>query len=255
MNQPDETALPYASIRQRREVPAREHPVRGAGTMFRPAEVPGREGACAPGGSVERAVDSAYRLIEDHLRRGRDAARAQGAVPPMTNATNLDPQEVARKLTRYWSDMMFMWLDLVTPLAGAVGERVRGPVDAWTERDLRWREVSDPSAAAKTVAGGASGAPGAFEVDLVAAQGARVRLTFNRSPGATLRVRKLRTNDDEETALDARVTLTVDAECVAHLGVVVNGVQPAGVYEAAVIDAATGAHCGLLTIELRAPAA
>ncbi len=251
MNQPDETpAQPRERVR--RQTPAREHPVRGAATMFRPAESGPAGESRATDGAVERAVDGAYRILEEHLRRGREAARTQGAPTPMKNAPNLDSQDVARKLTRYWSDMMFMWLELVTPLVGAATERVRGPAETWPADDQGWREVSEPPEPTRRAGPASRAATPAFEVDLNAAQGARVRLTFDRPPAARLGVKKLRTDDDEETELKATATLEADAQGVLRLVLTLAGTQPAGTYVAAVFDRDTKAPCGTLTLELRA---
>ena len=262
MNHPDETAERPAPSRERlrREAPAREHPVRGAATMFRPAEAERpaeahhRAEARAVDGAVERAVSGAYRVIEDHLRRGREAARTQGAQPPMTNATSLDPQEITRKITRYWTDMMFMWLELVTPLAGAVGERARPTAEPFPVGDDVWRVVQDGDApaAGPRVKLAAKGAPVAFEVELVAAQRARVRLSLDGPAGAPMGVRKLRTDDDEETALDAVVTLTADEQGAPRLSITIHGQQPAGTYVGVVFRKDSKVRCGELTLELSA---
>jgi hypothetical protein len=169
----------------------------------------------------------------------------------MPNAASLDPQDITRKITRYWTDMMFMWLELVTPLAGAVGERARPAVEPFPAGDGGWRVVSDGEAAAgPRVKVAAKGAPVAFEVDLVAAQRARVRLTLDAPAGASMGVRKLRTDDDEERALDAVVTLRADDQGTSHLSVAINGHQPAGTYVGVVFHADTRLRCGELTLEL-----
>ncbi len=254
MNPPDETPRSPASTRDRlrRPIPAREHPTRGAGTMFRPAESVDDDMPRRREGSVERAVDGAYRILEDHLRRGREHARTQGAEAPMRPATPLDPQDLPRRLTRAWTDMMFMWLDLVTPLASAVGERTRGPAPHVDPDDRAWREVADPEVPGPRPEAPGPGSSRSFEVDLVATQGARVRLHLDCPPGLSLGVRKLRRDDEDETPLDAAISLTVDDRGVPKLSVTLRGEASPGVYVGTVFDPATKTPRGHLSIELGA---
>src|SRR5690349_6030979 len=66
---------PSANGRLHREAPRREHPIREPSMMLRPA---GEKGAGGGKGFVEQGVEMAYRVIEEFMQRGRQAAGRAG---------------------------------------------------------------------------------------------------------------------------------------------------------------------------------
>lgn len=139
-------AEPVAPKRATRARPAREHPVRAPGTALRPPPV-------KPADAQAPAVDSAYAVLDEHLQRGREAARARSAEAPAEREEGRDP---ARLLLRAVADTWQAWASLLGPVASRIAQEVRGrdglltkakevaspePEVRFSEDDRRWREV------------------------------------------------------------------------------------------------------------------
>lgn len=111
--------------RLRREPPARTQPIRDVPLIFRspperrPEPMPGPNGPAAPNGrpSLETGVSTAYRVYDEYMRRGRDAARGFGG--SWTEAGPLSYGDMARRAMRYWSDAVGMMFDFAGPMGFA----------------------------------------------------------------------------------------------------------------------------------------
>lgn len=242
-----------ASGRVRREAPLREHPVRTAASLFRAG---GRRRAepSAAEGFAERGVANAYGVLDEHLRRGRDAARAHPKNDHGRDTMNGDTQDIPRKLARAWADMLYVWMDMVGPLAdrasGAARDRAgkRGPDPIWARDDGAWTEVPTgrhEPATAKTSTHG-------IDVEIASARPARVHLDLHRVTAShALAVHKLQRTDGAEAP---SIVVTIEADSsggAAVLRVNVPAEQPAGAYAALVFDRETGRPCGTVTLVLR----
>ena len=278
-------------VRLRRPVPEREHPVRAAATMFRPAG-PARaatDAGPAPTsgptrGFAERGVDNAYRVLDEYLRRGREAARAHearstegdgmntnerahdgradGATSTASTASTMSVPDLTRKIVRAWSDMLYVWVDLVGPLAERVvadgAARPQGPDSAWAREDAAWREVaptdgggsasgSHAAAHAEDGAGGLS-----IEVEVSSDKPARVQLDLARATSTSaLSVPALQSVDGADAPTIAGATLAPGEDGALALVIAVPPGQPAGTYTAAVFDRTSKRAVGTVTLTLR----
>lgn len=258
------TSTESAPKRPVRAKPAREHPARGSTTMFRPSEVP----PPPSDGPTEKAVESAYRVLDDHLARGREAARsrAEKSAPRVSDAVPGDP---ARRVLRAMVDTWQAWADLVTPYARRVTDEVSAraterrarpptPDMKFDGEDERWHEVRPsffPDAPTdERVAPPASISTGdstmSVAVDVRAARPVAVRVELSRAPGAgALRVLPLHPIGCEAAALQGFV-LTAGEGGVALRGEVPDA-QPAGTYVGAIVEGVMGRHLGGVTLTLR----
>ncbi|MDC3962840.1 hypothetical protein [Polyangium jinanense] len=123
---PHDRPLPHdapVQDRLRRDPPARTQPIRDVPLIFRspperrPDPMPGPNGPGAPNGrpSLEAGVSTAYRVYDEYMRRGREAARGFGgswpeAGPPPSYG------DMARRAMRYWSDAIGMMFDFAGPM-------------------------------------------------------------------------------------------------------------------------------------------
>ncbi|MFO0756795.1 MAG: hypothetical protein U0359_09900 [Byssovorax sp.] len=89
-------------------------------------------------GVVERGVENAYRVYEEYMRRGREAADGMSRLTTGRRAPRFDGdmRDIAEGAGHYFTDMMEMWLSLLSP-AGFGRRPQRG------ER-RRARHASDP---------------------------------------------------------------------------------------------------------------
>ncbi len=99
--------------RVRRPRPERTEPIRNWSSML--GGVPNGDGAPATGMAdvVQRSVDLAYRVVDEYIRQGQRAAERfsgrNGAAMPSTG----DMQDAATQMTRFASDGMRIWLELL----------------------------------------------------------------------------------------------------------------------------------------------
>lgn len=117
-----------AQPRARREPPARSRPHRSISNVFRSAKV-AKE--ADPGSSaknaVHNAVESAYRVVDEYLKWGRDAAseREGGAPQRETWGGNMGRHPFAmmgmyNPVAKWWYDAAYYWMGMAAPWYGAV---------------------------------------------------------------------------------------------------------------------------------------
>jgi hypothetical protein len=239
-----------ATARITRPPLARTRPVRAFRTLFDPAaktsarkssgEAPAKE-------TIARAVDAAYRVVEEHIREGRDYARSRGEddseAPPQYSGPSLRPA----------------WLS-GAGLGAAAGEMVRllfGGRPAPGTIPVPGFDV-ESAPASGSVGAGTSPARDAIAdeivVDLQAAQPAQIALKLDsrrRLPGA-LTVQALRPQGGTGKALP-RATVERDRQAnVLTVRVRVPRGQAPGTYRGLIIDGTTNTPCGSLSIKLAA---
>ncbi|MDI1482487.1 hypothetical protein [Polyangium sp. y55x31] len=123
--------------RLRRDPPARTQPIRDVPLIFRspperrPEPMPGPNGPIPPNGhpSLEAGVSTAYRVYDEYMRRGRDAARGFGG--SWNEAGPLSYGDMARRAMRYWSDAIGMMFDFAGPM-GFMPQHGRAPGSPYT---------------------------------------------------------------------------------------------------------------------------
>ncbi|MFO0630212.1 MAG: hypothetical protein U0325_31945 [Polyangiales bacterium] len=253
-------AKPAEKPRVTRAKPAREHPSRDPGTALRPPPPPSDDATAA--------VDSAYAVLDEHLQRGRDAARARS--PQRAEAEDPAPgADPARLLLRAVADTWQAWAGLFGPVATRISQELRGregvatklrealapePEVRFSDDDRRWREVRPsflPDAPTNEPVRKAKSSRAAVRVSIEVGSArrfvARVELTHERAPdrlgvedlvgpgGACIRGFGLEPDDDGGMLLRGDVP--------DH--------APAGTYVAKVRERASRRECGLVTLVVR----
>ncbi len=108
--------------RFRRTVPPRTGPIRSAAGFGKSPRPPLREEAPPSSGgggtgSVERAVGNAYRVLDEQLRRGEEAARAYRSGFPGGGWGTENPASLPRSAARLMWEVLGLWVDILGPLA------------------------------------------------------------------------------------------------------------------------------------------
>lgn len=152
-------------VRMRREVPERNGPLRSR-SIFDPMAGFGQAagsgqttaaGSPRPGEErVERVVNTAYRVCEEHLRRGREAAARQREhfVPKEApRYDRSDPYDDLRRRSRQvWDsmyhsmyDLMNLWMEMVAPFLPSDTTRPWSAPQPEPPREYRAGGSSDPA--------------------------------------------------------------------------------------------------------------
>lgn len=212
--------------RRRRRAPARGGPKRTSANAFRPSATSDVD--CDPARSVvEAAVETAYRVYEDYVRWGQQAAgqRSQSAPTldwrePMSNRSP-DMTETATQMMQMWQDMARMWMGYMMPfMPGAM---------AWPT----------PFGVSKTKAEGVE-----LNVELDTSQSARVTFRLRQPPSnKPLQVRLVRDGGTEQLAF------RFDSPTGLKMRINVPDKQASGTYRGVVLDD-SGAEYGTMTLTL-----
>lgn len=261
----------------RRPTPSRVAPERRATGMFRrpddgAAGAPSAAASSPPGGgdpasatppdgsAARRAVDAAYRICEDYLARGRDAARGASTELPRMDPVNARPDEMLSHALRLWQDTARMWAGYMTPFLPG------NPSPAsWFGGDGSWDSGGpDPGASPAADATGASGAggsatarpaapvsgraPGSFVAEVEAAGPARLEVELFRALEAGATVPALWPAEGDVAPVRGVAVRWEGTTPVFAVSVPAG--SPAGRYEGPVRDAA-GRTVGLVVLSLR----
>ncbi len=229
----------------------RTRPVRAFRTLFDPAAKPGarrsgRDESKAKE-TIARAVDAAYRVVEEHIREGRDYARSRGEEDAEAPAGGAGPS------------LRPAWLS-AAGLGSAVGEIVRlffGGRPAPGAIRVPGFDVAEEASASRTT--GLSTASerdsddpsAAIVVDVQSAQPTQIALKLDRRPPTeSVTLQALRRQGGVGKRLP-RATLERDpAANVLTVRVRVPRGQPPGVYSGLIVDGTTNTPCGSLSITL-----
>jgi hypothetical protein len=234
-----------SDTRIRRPTPERTAPIRDVRGAWGGEDPPARP----PGDVAEQVVDSAYRVLDEHLRRGRDSARRWS--PPVAPADEPPPgrRSAVDDVARMWADAAHAMFDVmagVTRGAWTRGERPdepRATVDEPPPRPepapARPPRPADPPAPAPAIA-----------VVLHASVPVEVELDLRELPPAGVIAGDLLPQDDP-----SRPPLTTaSVERVAggvRLRLAVPAGHPPGAYAGTIHDAASGAASGVLRVVVR----
>ena len=241
---------PSPAARIRRDPPERSGPLRHATAMWRPDEPapaperapPPPSPANAPSGPVESAVSTAYQVLEQALRRGRDAAlryttsSPQGAPSMSSERNGHAPQDPYSQAFRTWTNLFTTWADLMGPLV------MRGMQTPWGPAAPPPTEApATPAQELRLVLDIASSRPLEVELDLQPASG----------PGTELAVQDLRAFEEGKPPIaGARLERLEGGRLRIHLRVPKE--QPDGVYAGVVYDPKKRERLGSLTVRVPA---
>ncbi len=239
--------------RIRRPIPQRTAPLRDLRGAWRGPDAPAAPPSDAPAapppeataGVAERSVDTAYRVLEDQLRQGRDAARRwqSAADDPVTGRGSPGDD-----LARLWADAAHALFDVLAGVTRSVTSRGSAPVAPRREAPP---EPPAPPAPVEPPPTPTTATPTAVALLLHASVPIEVELDLHVSPAHGVIAGDLLPLDDP-----SRPSLTSAA--VERVGdglrvrLAVPAGQPAGVYAGIVHDAVSGAACGRLRVVVHA---
>ena len=225
-----------SEVRLRREPPERSGPMRTSALAFRsPSSSGARNGGPRDGApeatkrAVESAVDSAYRVYEDYLRWGQQAA----GIRPQTNRegpTMKQPPDVTTamfQMMRMWQDMTQKWMGFAMPFAPFPG--MSGGLGGHSQ-------------AAETTA-----STRAMEVELKAAPGQRAQVNVQlQQVGRGARLSTVVEQVGGTATMDA---VRFDTGAGSRVSLSIPPGMPEGKYYGTIVDDRTR-ECGALTVRL-----
>jgi len=228
--------------RLRRDDPERTRPIRSWFNLYRRSDSWDLRdpGASAAGVAdswnevVAHGVDLGYRVIEEQIAQGRRVAEQVGRRSYDSNAMGNDFREVNERMGRYYGDLMGLWLEFMTSLAGAFAPWAPAP----------------PPAAAPSATPAASGGGAGIMLDVVSARPTQVTLDLHPgTPPLGLHCQALRALEEGKPPL-TEVAIERDLNGRPILLVRVPEAQPPGVYVGAVVDRVTGQSRGTLSVQV-----
>jgi hypothetical protein len=223
------------------------------------------EGGAAGGASlndaVARAVDLGYRVVDDYIRQGQNAARLVRQRSYGPEALRHDLQELGVRMFQYASDLAGLWFDALG--AAASGEAAERPAAAQPPNGgagpairtaaARAPEPGVPAPERDAAEDGAAAPPyGArVSVRLESARGAEVGVELRPVlPRTVLLVHALRAVDPSLPPLREVAVESGEAGVPVVVRVRVPPDQPAGTYRGVVVDARTSLPVGTLSVRV-----
>jgi hypothetical protein len=205
---------------------------------------------------IARSVDLGYRVIDDYVRQGERVARAVGERGPMAGpaAAFGDPQDAARRMAQYATEMATLWFQMLQGSSSAAGWFMPPPFPGFAAA------AADPSARAAAGDGVAPRAPAASRpsngdrpvrvvVQVRSAQAAEVAIDLRpEASGKRVAVQALRSPTPGPPRI-SDVALSGDGvDAPLTLRIAVPDDQPAGIYNGMVIDEDSGLPLGTVSL-------
>lgn len=213
--------------------------------------------------SVSRAVELGYRVIDEYVRQGQKAAQRLSSRSWSPETALRDTQDFTARVTRHASDLVALWIDLLDS-ANMTGAW-RSTTHPWTQP---FRPATDEAPHDRSDATSRNGAPGPTfpaAARATAPAGGRTRIAVVvaserpaevivdlRSEDTTrpLVVHALRAVEPEKPRIDGTTFEPATPHAPARLRIRVPAGQPAGTYNALVIDEETSRPAGSVSVRL-----
>ncbi len=200
---------------------------------------------------MSRSVELGYRVVDEYIRRGQQAARRINDRSYDAQAMTSDVQDLGLRTLQYASDFAALWFDLVQ--RSATDSAPRRPHAA---ADGAGGTPPDEGADRPPPANGLSSTepePARVKIEIVSAQPTEVALDLRPSaPGQRLIVHALRAVEPDKPRLsDVGIRPASDGE-PATLWIRVPPGQPAGVYSGLIVDEQSNRPLGTLSLRLAA---
>jgi len=244
-----------AKERIRRPKLDRTQPIRSWSTLFDvPPRAPGadaRRGARGAATSVNdvvsRSVDLGYRVIDEYIRQGQRTAQRINDRSFGTETVVNDFQEVGTRLAQYASDFAALWIEVMQ--MATVGGAPRWP--AGQRPESAPPDVAPPAAPDAVASPAAAYDRARVKIAVASAQLTEVDLDLRPEvTGRRLLVQALRAvHPDHPKLTDVLFEPAQGAEA-ATLRIRVPAGQPAGVYNALIIDADSSRPVGTLSLRV-----
>lgn len=230
--------------RVRRPRPERTEPIRNWSTMFGGA--PDGDAAAPTGMAdvVQRSVDLAYRVVDEYVRQGqRTAERLSGrAGGGAALPTSSDLQDAAAQMTRFASDGMRIWLELLGVAASTT---------AATPFAAPHAPASPGTPAPVAASAGAPGAAAHLRLELATRRPVAVAVDLRPEAGrGELAAHALRTADADTPPLAAPTFVRDGAAGALTLRLAVPDEQPDGIYNGVVVDVASNRPVGTVSVRI-----
>jgi hypothetical protein len=230
--------------RARRPQPERTEPIRSFGGLFGLSGPPGdpggggARGAGSLGDVVSRSVELGYRVVDEYVRQGQEAAQRMTDRTYGPEAAVRDAQQLTTRMVQYASDFMRLWFDFLQ--LGALGGLAR------PEPDRRLLREPTPTPAPELRTG-----PARLRLELVSGRPAEVSLELRPdAPVEHLVVHALRAEGADGRRLsDVAIRRAADEDAVV-LRVAVPADHPAGVYNGLIVDERTSRPAGTVSVRL-----
>jgi hypothetical protein len=227
--------------RVRRPRPERTEPIRNWSTMFGGAPTGDAAPATGMADAVQRSVDLAYRVVDEYVRQGQRAAERftgrGGAALPSTG----DMQDAAAQMTRFASDGMRIWLEMMGVAMAGAGPSLAPVLGA------------APATSPPVAAAGPAPEAATTRVRLALSTRRPVEVAVDLRPEASraeLVAHALRAADADIPPLaGAAFELDPNGGPVT-LRLTVPDDQPEGIYNGLVIDAASNRPVGTLSVRI-----
>lgn len=225
-----------------RPKPERTEPLRSWSALLGTPEPDGNgRGAASFDGVVSRSVEVGYRVVDEYLRHGQRVAEriSDRTLSPGTMAQ--DFQELTGRMTRYASDLMDVWFQLIElASAGRAASGARAPAEPVTSPP-----APDPPPHEATPAGAR------IAVEMISLQPTEV--TIDLRPGAagpSLIVHALRAAEADKPRLTEVGIEPASPDGALRLRIRVPPDQPAGVYNGLIIDERTSRPAGTVSVRV-----
>jgi hypothetical protein len=213
------------SERRTRPIPDRAEPIRAWSDLLRTS------GDASLGDVVSRSVELGYRVVDEYIRQGQQAAQRVNARTYGPAAATSDLQDLAARMARYTSDFLGLWLEFV---------------DAASRGDAVGR-----AAATATEPAGSGGDAECLRIVVVCARPTEVSLDLRpKAGGRPLVVHALRAVDPAKPAL-SDVVFSGEADgSPATVRVEVPADQPEGIYSGLLVDEESNRPVGTLSVRV-----
>lgn len=270
----DRPGAPRARIT--RPEPERTMPRRAWANLFGTTSDPGgfdgtspaRPAVDAAGGehasdAVSRAVELGYRVIDEYVRQGQKAAQRLSSRSWSPETALRDTQDFTARVTRHASDLVALWIDLLDSanMTGAWRSTTQPwtqavrttPDDAPHDRAAAASHDAPPGPAFPATARATTPAAGRTRISVVVASEQPAEVVVDlRSEDTTrpLVVHSLRAVEPEKPRIDGVTFEPATPHAPARLRIRVPAGQPAGTYNALVIDEETSRPAGSVSVRL-----
>jgi hypothetical protein len=227
--------------RIRRPEPGRTGPIRGG--SFDLFGAPGAD-AEPPRDPLARAVDLGYRVVDDYMRQGRQAARLLGKRAYTPEAFANDVQEMTAGLLQYGAELTDLWVGMFNQAAAAPATGPDKPAStaAFRPTAAQARRNVAPSAAPSPPS------PANVTVSIRSPYRTEVTVSLDAPPAASLSVQPL-----QNAAGDARLEgATLHDGDPPRLELDVTAEAGPGRYYGLVLDDTSHLPVGTVVVEIHA---
>ncbi len=226
----------------------RTQPIRSWSRLLGGTAGPAPTGAAGPATSlndvVARSVDLGYRVVEEYIRQGQNAAARLGAGQLTPETAARDVQDAAARMAQQASEVMTMWAELMG--VGAWG----GTGAAATTSPAATSPAPEPAPASRPGAAATPDDRRSTRLAIVSARPVEVQLDLRAPASGTLVVQTLRAIDPDKPALADVVLRPASGGEPVSVHVDIPAGHPIGVYRGLIVEEESSRLIGSLTVRI-----